>query len=289
MNSRKRLSLKRLNGRMRAVFSFCRAHKRACLTACAAVLALWLGVTAARNNTWWLPPQKGLAVLMYHHIAPTNLNLSKPDVFTIEPARLEEQILWLKDAGFTFVRLRDAEDASLGVKALPDQSVLLTFDDGYENAYTYVFPLLKKHQVPAAFFITVELVGQEDGVSWEQLKEMQDSGLMDIGSHSMNHPNLLQVNASKRKNEIRESKWILEEHLKRPVRSLAYPYGGWDETVRGEVQDAGYVLDFGIEEGVNKLPLSSAAPVRRIFVQSVDSMYDFYLNATRGRNDFKTI
>ncbi len=105
---------------------------------------------------------------------------------------LEEHLVWLKKKGYKIVSVQNVLDAAAGKDALPDKAVLLTFDDGYQSFYTRVFPLLKKYHYPA----TVALVGTwMDGnvtvddpgkplLTWEQVREMVQSGLVEVASHS---------------------------------------------------------------------------------------------------------
>jgi biofilm PGA synthesis lipoprotein PgaB len=122
-----------------------------------------------------------------------------PDPYAVDSAQLVAQFAWMKDNGYRVVSLDDVIAAREGRRALPAKAVVLTFDDGYRSVYTRVFPLLKLFNYPAIVALsglwldaapgeTVEYEGKplprERFLSWEQISEMADSGLVEMASHS---------------------------------------------------------------------------------------------------------
>src|SRR5206468_549762 len=121
-------------------------------------------------------------------------------------------------------------------------SVALTFDDGYEDNYTYAFPLLHEHEAAATIFLTIGALERDRAVlekmrairdstdaevaplSWTQVAEMRNAGI-DFGSHTYSHANLARLSDDAAHSELARSKQIMEERLGVPVTSLAYPYG----------------------------------------------------------------
>jgi len=126
-------------------------------------------------------------------------------------------------------------------------------------------------------------------LTWDQIKEMTDSGVFDIGSHTMNHASLPLIEKSTAAWEIRESKKQLEAKLGREIPAFANPYGAgaFDAEIRKFVLDAGYRFDFSVKQGLMPWNWKPAdGTIRRLFIRGDDTMLDFALQLTRGRSRF---
>ena len=115
----------------------------------------------------------------------------------------------------------------------------LSFDDGYLSDYDIVFPLLKKFDFHATFFVVPEFVGKEGYMKWEQVKEMSDSG-MEIGSHSLSHKYLTALSDQDMIKELQNSKNIIESHISKEVTSFSCPYGDYSGKVYKFATMVGY-------------------------------------------------
>ncbi len=153
-----------------------------------------LAVIGGGTETW--AADTDFTVLAYHDVVDSASALTY-DGITLR--NLAIQLDWLRQHGHRVVSVDDIVAAQHGQRPLPPKAVLLTFDDGYRSFYTHVFPLLKAFNYPAVLsvvgsFLDVPLRAQvrfgtsladrEDFVSWEQLREMRRSGLVEIGSHT---------------------------------------------------------------------------------------------------------
>ena len=142
---------------------------------------------------------KKLMVLAYHEVTSEKDSLI-PD-YSVTTQEFESHIKWLKANGFQFVNVDQVLDAERGIKVLPNKSVLLTFDDGYQSFYDHAYPIIQKYKVPAVLSVVgAWLQPQQNQIvqfgdakvrrnkllSWKELQEMQKSGLVEIGSHSYN-------------------------------------------------------------------------------------------------------
>ncbi len=198
-------------------------------------------------------------ILMYHNINETYL----PENANVEmtPAEFKEQMEALLNAGYTPITLYDYVDWVNGMETLPEKPVIITFDDGYLNNYTHAFPIIKALNIPITIFIITDRMGMSDGVAyphftWEQAKEMLDSGLVDIESHTNMHSDLLLADEKTAINELRMSKYLIQKHLGRTANFLAYPYGNFTDAVKLQAQKAGYMACVKIKpqtQGVNKI------------------------------------
>ncbi len=197
--------------------------------AAAIVLSLFL------NSIYRLP------ILMYHAVdevsGPRNRLVVPPEIFA-------NQMRYLHERGYAVVTLDEAVSYITQNRRLPRKTVAITFDDGYENNYTYAYPVLVKYHIPAAIFVIVRLVGTEGFLTWDQIREMSRSGIVNIESHSTSHLWLTGLDARKLKEELESSRKVLEDALNKKVRYLCYPMGGYDERVKSAAREAGYSAAF---------------------------------------------
>ena len=179
-----------------------------------------------------------IPILLYHDFV-TTVPDSDPDNFNYinTPQSYEENIKVLLENGYTFISFQELDDANNGKISLPEKPILVTFDDGYASNYEYIFPILKKYNVKVSIFVVTDKIGKEvDGkkyLSWEQCREMQDSGLVEIFSHSKRHVFYDKLPVRSIRDDVKESYKIIEEKLgKQALKVFAYPYGAYTkETV----------------------------------------------------------
>jgi peptidoglycan/xylan/chitin deacetylase (PgdA/CDA1 family) len=168
---------------------------------------------------------KFVPVLMYHSFAEKLSMESKNS--TVTTALFEDQLKALLKNGYTPVTFYDLHMFLEGKGRLPEKPVILTADDGYLNNYTHAFPILKKYQFPATFFISAAFVGQETvntHFSWEEALEMEKSGLIDIQIHGYDHIRLTELSEKDIKYQISLSRGLIEKYLgPRDVVAVAYP------------------------------------------------------------------
>ncbi|MEK7233219.1 MAG: polysaccharide deacetylase family protein, partial [Elusimicrobiota bacterium] len=179
--------------------------------------------------------------------------------------------------------------------------VMITFDDGYMNNYDLAFPLLKEFGMKGCIFLVYETLEKHNSwhdpktepwlkmLTWAQIQEMQESGLVEFGSHTMRHRNLAELPLDEVKWELTQSKNRLEEKLGRELVGFAYPYGAgaYKPDVRQAVLDAGYRFDFSVRQGISALPWDrEEEALRRLLVRGDDTLFDFHLNMTRGKARF---
>lgn len=197
------------------------------------------------------PPERGeigIPILMYHKVNPDprtgGLGLRVP------PQKFARQMEYLAGHGFHTVSLTDVVDHFQKGKPLPLRPVVITFDDGYLDNYTYAFPILKKYGFTATIFVVANTVGKTNVfdakiqpvnkmAGWRELKEMAGYGIT-IGSHTLDHPNLTRLSLEEARHQIKESKALLEAHLGRPVEVFCYPYGKYNHELARVVRESGY-------------------------------------------------
>ena len=192
-----------------------------------------------------LPPGYSILALCYHDFR------ERPSKWSISPKQLEAHIQTLKALGFSFLTMSEAVDllTSQWNGRLTERAVVITVDDGFQSAYTVLLPLLKRYNAKATLFVYTSWIGKTPGaLTWEQLREMVQSGLVEIASHTVTHvyPRRLKRSLSdeqfKRRIEWEfvQSKRELERRLGVKVEGLAYPGGHVDETLKALARKAGY-------------------------------------------------
>ncbi|MEQ1531755.1 MAG: polysaccharide deacetylase family protein, partial [Methylococcales bacterium] len=132
-----------------------------------------------------------LLVLNYHDIVSADKTKQPTDVMDVSIDHLEEHFAWLKNNGYNIISVQEVFDAAAGKKALPNNSVVLSFDDGYQSFHDLVLPLLKKYHYSASLALVGEWMEGKDLpgkplLSWDQVRGLVESGLVEIASHTYN-------------------------------------------------------------------------------------------------------
>ncbi len=253
------------------------------------IVAVLFVAFSLRYNWWRIPVSyRNARILMYHQIAPPIPGAHKRNKWRVSPQAFERQMAWFAKNGwhsFTVSELIEAE-------TLPQRSFCITFDDGYADNYTEALPILKRY----GFKATVYLVPYATENRWEafeeesydrllneeEIAEMVRSGLIEFGSHTLSHANLLRLPREEAYREIVASKRETERLTGIPCESFAYPYGKYDATIAGFVEKAGYRSAVTVKRGV--YDKSEPFALRRIGILGTESFFDFYLKITRIRN-----
>jgi peptidoglycan/xylan/chitin deacetylase (PgdA/CDA1 family) len=214
-----------------------------------------------------------LPVLMYHHMLKEE---SRHGSYVVSPEEFERDLIYIKEKKYTTVTLKQVEEyVTLGTP-LPEKPILITFDDGYESTYAYAFPLLKKYNMTAVISIIGKYTDLYSGdvtksvsyahANWEELKEMQDSGVFEVGNHTYE---LHQVSNRKgiRKLESETDEQYrqllfsdigslnneIEQELGTQAMVFAYPFGAFSKTTDDILKEMGFQVVLTCEEKVNTL------------------------------------
>lgn len=193
-------------------------------------------------------------VLAYHSIHAVEPGIDAPDVIA-SPQALERDVRTLLDAGYRFLTADDLVTETGGGQPA-GRTALVTFDDGWLDGLTVAAPMLSRLGVRATFFLCPGLWGNHDprmGEAGHVLTAEDARGLaaagMDLGAHSMTHPDLRTLGDAELQRELADSRAAVEALTGRPCRSLAYPFGLHDARVQRAVADGGFDLAFTYEPG----------------------------------------
>lgn len=183
-----------------------------------------------------------LPILVYHIVRPSYPSDSRAvRAIAHTPEVFDAQMEYLHDAGYHVVSFHELESHFKNGIPLPDKPIIISFDDGWDDQFTYAFPVLEKYKYTATFFVFTNPIGTKGFMTWDELRAMQKAG-MTIASHSRSHPYLTRITDPKAlRNEISGSKQVLESRLGITVREFAYPFGQYNAAVMAAVTDAGYL------------------------------------------------
>jgi len=176
-------------------------------------------------------------ILMYHHVDERT-----PASTSVTPAQFRRHLDFIEDTGFTVVPLAALLDGVYGSGDLPENAVAITFDDAYESVYREAFPELRSRNMPFTVFVATAAVDQAQpySLSWEQMRDLADSGLAAFGAHSVTHAHLLQGSEhgvsqawmTRVESEVDDSIARLEAELPgTSIASFAYPFGEYSASL----------------------------------------------------------
>ncbi|MFK8043552.1 polysaccharide deacetylase family protein [Congregibacter sp.] len=259
------------------------------MTSLAAVLIGLIVVVFSHRIAWWRPTvdYSRPRILMYHMVCEAQAD-AKFNKLRVCPERFEEQLRWLREQGWHFALMSDLEHP----ESLPVKTVILTFDDGYEDNLLNADPLLERFDARATLYVVEDRFDRdwstskkahhdsgelmrESKLSDTQLEQMIESGRWEIGGHTRTHANLATLESEQRDIEIAEARQTLAERFAVPVKSFAYPFGiyGPEDVIAAKA--AGFTTAVTTKEGIAQDVSAQAMELPRIKVSGKDSMLAF--------------
>lgn len=194
--------------------------------------------------------QPGIPIYMYHSISETVL--SEDESLSVKPSDFENHIKFIVENNYTPIFTSDLKHSYKYKKP-----VVITFDDGYLDNYTTAYPILKKYNIKATFFVISDKIDTDGYMTKEQLKELSDSGIISIQSHCATHPNLCKISLDKVNNEFQKSKLDIEQIINKKVTTISYPYGFTNKEIMKEASkyyDIAFIT-FGVKNYSNKIAM----------------------------------
>ncbi len=225
-------------------------------------------------------------ILLYHHITEETFSGGN-EVSLISPVDFRLHMTAIK-INFTPISLRQyyeyVTDQS-GTVTLPENPIIITFDDGYLSNYEIAFPILKEMEIPATIFVVTDTVGEMAGdgrvnyshFTWEQAREMEESGWIEIQSHTASHAELTTLSPGQLVLELRKSKYAIEKNLGRECDMIAFPYGSYNDTVTAASHAAGYKLQAWVDDKATEEAFAVNLPS-----EGVDGLVRMTVSGTMG-------
>lgn len=214
----------------------------------------------------------GMPVLMYHSVDYNKI------FFTVKPEDFQKQTAHLFKKKYSVISLARSVEMIKNKEKIPSKTLVLTFDDGFEDNYFNVFPILKKYNFPATIFLATDFIGKEKKsestgiflktLHWEQIKEMHDSDLIDFEPHTCSHRELTKISLQEAVKEITESKKVLEDNLQKSCRFFAYPRGRYNRAIINILKENNFLAALTVKPGRAR----TTCDLLELPRQSVDSL-----------------
>jgi peptidoglycan/xylan/chitin deacetylase (PgdA/CDA1 family) len=230
-------------------------------------------------------------VLMYHYISVPPVGADQLRVaLSVPPLQFEEHLRYLRDAGHTSISLYELTLALQTGAPLPPRPVVITLDDGYRDAYTQAFPLLRRYGFKATLFLITDFIDHDYAayVTWDQVREMQQAG-MEMEAHGRTHPDLRNRDVPFLIWQIMGAREAIEAQTHQAVHFYCYPSGKYDGRVIEVLQSLHYLgavtVAPGVEQCANRL-----LEMPRLRVYSTDSALSLaqrinqFMQAPQGGN-----
>jgi len=192
-----------------------------------------------RDSKYMIP------ILMYHHIRDYSDPSDKIGTnLSVSPNDFAKELDLIKEKGYTTITFENIKSGNV-----PEKSIILTFDDGYENFYQNAYPELQKRGMKAVSYIIVNNIGKDTYMTRDQIIEIENGGV-EIGSHTLSHPNLVSSPDTKVTSEVKDSKKYLEDIIGKNIISFCYPSGKFSRTTEALINSSGYEFAVTTKRGI---------------------------------------
>lgn len=250
---------------------------------------------------WWVPAisYRRPRILMYHMVSEQKPG-QKFKGLRVTPDRFEQQVCYLKRNGWNFVTMSELMASTSHI----EKTVAITFDDGYEDNYLNAFPILKRHQAKATLYLVVDRhdrdwsvnkkahhnsgeLAREAKLTDEQIVEMVESGVFELGAHTLTHVNLHKADRELKTREIADSKTQLETMFGVAVDSFAYPFGIYDQQDVAIAAQSGYTSSVTTIAGIDEDLHADPYQLKRVKISGKDNHLAFMLRMKTGKRGYK--
>lgn len=224
------------------------------------------------NNQYYIGEKNiDIPIFVYHNIVKEDTEVQYDYMQTTKDT-FEEQITGLKNVGYHFIDYKDLVEYQKGNKKLYKKSCIVTFDDGYEGVYENAYPIAQKYNIPFTMFIIINNMETDGAITWQQAKEMTDSGLVTIASHSMNHPEFTSLSVQEAVINVNQSYENIEQKLgNSDIKIFTYPYGLHTNEQIQALKEEGYIQNL-TDNKINKSKDLNLYGLHRCYPLS-DSIY----------------
>jgi len=225
-----------------------------------------------------------LPILLYHNVVPEE----EPGFnrFCVSVERFRCQMKWLDKKGYKTIHPGQLDEYLKAGKQIPNNEIMITFDDGYRDNYQYAYPILKSHGFTATIFLLPDFIDtdrQINGFNFLNLREIDEMGKngFDFQSHGLAHKPLIYFTDEEVRNDLIAARSMLRKQLESSISFFAYPFGLFNEGTQKVVNEAGYEGAYG---GLPKLysVITDGFGIGRIEVFDNDSILSFAMKVRTG-------
>lgn len=249
---------------------------------------------------------RDIPILMYHQFVETKDDGGKIKLYVTKKT-LEIQLKIIKFLGYETITFEDLDKIGLENRD-KKKYIILTVDDGYKDNYNILFPLLKKHNMKVVIYLvtgvnynrwTRESDDEKrfDLMNEKEIREMNESGLVEFGGHTLTHPSMVKLDTDSLIKEVNNNKDYIEKLLGKKLVSFAYPYGHQSLRVQNIVKHAGYRFAVSTDSGTGILD-QNLFDIRRTaidktslidFLRKLSPKYLHYKYKKRGNKKFEDL
>lgn len=223
---------------------------------------------------FYMRPRHVVPILMYHSVSR-----DKSSSLSVRPENFSNQMRYLDKAGYSVITLDELVQGIKKAEKFPPRTVVVTFDDGFEDNYLNAFPILAKYNMPAIIFLMTGYVDQKAGyLTWDQVKLMMQNDI-DFGGHTRSGVYLPSIDDEKELfSEIEGSKKDLEKETGEKAKYFCYPIGGFNDRVKEAVKKSGYEGACTTNRGFDKLN-QDVYELNRVKITDSDTSKPFHFKA----------
>ncbi len=266
------------------------------------IILFLLFVYFSYRYAWWkrVVDYRYPRILMYHMIREA-IPGKKFNSLRVSPEAFEVQIKYLYDKGWKSYTMSEAIAQK---NSLPIKSVVITFDDGYQDNLINALPVLKKYGFKATIYLVNDRhdrdwsgyrkaknegagLKDEPKLSDDEVRELLESGLIEIGAHTLTHANLNDLNIPESQREICGSKDEIEARFEVACRSFAYPFGLYGIKDEKIVMNCAYTNAVTTQLGIADLHTCDPFKIPRVTVSGKDNFFAFWLKLRTGKRGVK--
>lgn len=208
-------------------------------------------------------------IYMYHWLKEDTGGYEYPEMM-VKPSELRKQFEYISQNNYDAIFITDLENVYKY-----DKPIALTFDDGWQDVYLHAFPLVKEFNIKISMYIINDFVGTPGYCTLDELKEMKESGLVQIDAHTVTHRKLATLSKEEVYNELLGSKNYLKDNLGIDAKVICYPSGSFNLSVINIANELGYKFGLAMDGGVHLTSKYSNMEIPRIFATRSMSINTF--------------